>query len=295
MKKLGLFSLFTISFLTANAQLPDDFNVGCLTASMPAGWSVYNPPSTPAAVEGAWKCTATNGKPNGSAATPGVYCTGFYLGAHHLDTSYLITPPLDLLPASFPTSHAYLHFDSKKVNNTTTGRLSMTITKNDTFFVNPLAHLIVNDSDVTPMFSAVDATQWHTYEIDLSDSIGKGPFRFAFRFTSSTSASLAWYMDNIRLSGNSLSIDAISKQKLPIGIVGNSTPSKIELSYSALAAGTYRVSLYDIMGRELYNGQVEAKSGPATYIINGLNLHSGMYCIKMGNENAYGTAKLIIE
>ncbi len=297
MKKLALLTLLAITAITSFAQLPEDFNAKCITnGAPPTGgnwWTVYNPPSTPD-VNGAWKCTATSGKPNGASPTPGVYCTGFYSGAHHLDTSYLVTQMLSLSTTDYPGGHVYLQFDSRKVNNTTTGRLAIALTRGDTSFQDTFQHRIVPDGAILPNFSSEDSGRWVTHEVDLSDSIGKAPFYYAFRFTSTNTASLAWYLDNIKLSEHALNVVQVGKQTVPIGIVG-STASRIDVSYSASSAGTYHISLYDMMGREVYNGQVKATTGTATYTISGLNLHPGMYCIKMGNENAYGTAKLIIE
>ena len=111
MKKIVLLSSIILGTLNSLAQTAvDTLREAFTTSDCPAGshsltdWLVVNPISgtSPA---GAWTCTATDGR----YGTPGMECTGYYGGSYNLDTSYLITPLLDL--SSY--QRAFLHFDSK--------------------------------------------------------------------------------------------------------------------------------------------------------------------------------------
>ena len=294
MKKITLLTIMTISFLSAGAQissLNEDFDVACATALFPSsdGWMVINPvPGTNP--PGAWNCTSTNGRPNTlGSPTPGVQCTGTYSSAYHLDTSFFVTP---LLNVSSYTGHVYLRFDTKKDNIVLGGKLS--VMTHDSALSSPYYDLGIGGL-VTPPFGDADSLNWVTHQADITNYKDSGSFYLAFRYTSATTYGTAWYLDNIKLTTIPLSVGRISKDILPLTVTGNSTYSQITLSYTIGTAGKYHIAIYDMVGRRVYDEQVVANSGTASYVIKGLDLHPGMYCIKIGNENTYGTTKLMIQ
>jgi hypothetical protein len=91
-----------------------------------------------------------------------------------------------------------------------------------------------------------------------------------------------------------LGVNNVAKKTLPLTIIGNSTSSQITFSYKTALQGTYNIAVYDMTGRKVYEEDINTLQGTTTYTISGLNLHSGMYLLKMGNGVVYGTTKTII-
>ncbi len=298
MKKTYLLALFIIVSIYANGQgastLNENFNTSCATATnVSNGWTVYNPISS-TIPPGEWMCTSTNGRPNASSApTPGVTCTGVWAGNYHLDTSYLITP---LLNVSTYTDSMYLEFDSKTTNINLGGRLALLATRVDSPY-NYSTQLPYDDLTDTliPTITVADSTAWVTHQLSLTKYRDSGNFYLTFRYTSTSTSGTAWFLDNVNITIERLNVANVHKDRLPLTVIGKSTSSQIALSYSISTAGKYRILIYDMMGRNVYDEQVLGQPGTASYTITGLNLHPGMYCVKMGNENAYGVTKLMIE
>ncbi len=247
MKKIVLCSLFTLSIAGAHAQessLHENFDVSCaLSSGFPAGWIEYNP-VTGTTPSGQWTC----GPDNGNGGTPGILCTGVYSSGYHLDTSYLITPLLNL---SSYTGHVFLRFDTKTTNIHLGGRFSVIEAPPDT----ALSHLAANDTDISsgilPVIGSGDSSGWVTHEVDLTHYEGSGDFYIAFRYVSANTTGSAWYLDNVNTTTSSLEVAAIEKSMLPVTVIGNSTSSQITLSYSTEYAGAYQLAMYDIMGRKV--------------------------------------------
>jgi hypothetical protein len=223
-----------------------------------------------------------------------VYCTGYYSGAYHIDTSYLITPMLNF--SSYAGHHLYLRFDSRTSNIVAGSGLIITRSPHpDSVVVGSVANVGLN-STIYPAIGIADSLGWVTHEIDLTPSVSYGNFYLTFMYTSTAASGSVWYLDNVISDSLSmkLTVDDPANLLLPMRVVGASSRNEIDLSYSAPVAGRYQVSIIDMLGREVYSAQLNAQSGTENYTIKGLDLHSGMYCIKMGDGVYYGIAKAMI-
>lgn len=302
MKKIRLLILLVlISVLSsgrASAQpfttLSQNFDVACaMSTGFPSYWLTYNPVpmTTP---DGEWHCTPANGRPNASAIpTPGIECTGVWASAFHLDTSYLISPQLNLSGYS----EAYLRFDTRADSISTTGARMAIMTTNDSGIVSTFTYTDRTDS-IYPHFSHTDGSGWVTHELNLRAHVGGGKpsFYIAFRYTSGTTGGSQWYLDNVNISTTSMTLGthSINKEKLSLNALGQGSSSRISLSYSA-RPGSYQLAIYDMMGRQVHEEILSVREGDNIYEINGLNLQNGMYLVKMGDNYTYGTAKVIVK
>lgn len=294
MKKVLLFSLYLLfsgaslqaqSFTTIN----EDFNSSCITTTgFVHYWSTFNPSSTPSA-NGEWQCAPGQGR----GETNGVSCTSFIGGNSHLDTSYFITPLLDLSGYS----KVYLRFDDKVSVAHSGGRLA--IGRVDSDFV-ARGGTPINDSDLTdsvaPLITNTGvSSDWMRHQIDLTPYKNIVPFSLAFRYTGTTTSQSTWYLDNINIDTASLvEVQHISKTEMPLKVIGACTTSEITISYTANAAGSYNLTLYDMMGREVHNEQLNTNAGTYTYKLGNLNLLPGIYLVKMGNGLGYGTVSVVV-
>jgi len=294
-KYFGALLVCILACITINVQaqiapvtsLSENFDVACVTTPYhPANWIYYNtvPGTDPM---GAWTCNPYDG----NYGTPGMMCTGVYgtPNTYHLDTSYLITPLL-MLPSSLYPGNVYIKFDSKTDRINLEAKLTLAYTTDTIDASTPYTVL-----GVTPIFSNPDSSGWVTHEADITSLKGSKPFYIAFRYTSSTTTGSIWYLDNVNVT--TISVLGVAQNKnelLPLTVIGNSTRDEITIAYNANVAGRYSIAIYDMVGRQVHDEIINAQAGTAQYKISGLNLGSGMYCIKMGNENTYGITKAII-
>jgi hypothetical protein len=82
---------------------------------------------------------------------------------------------------------------------------------------------------------------------------------------------------------------------LDLAVLGNATANNMTLSYNTEKAGTYKLAIYDLTGRQVYTQFVTLHTGNDNITIDGLNLNSGLYIVKLGNETTNSVAKAIIE
>ena len=293
MKKLTILLLLAIAQFKAHAQTPvstlhQNFDVACVVAGglTSMGWTIYTPP---VAEHGDWECTSTEGR----GGTPGMECSNIVSGIMGLDTSYLLTPLLDL--SSYAGHHIYLNFDTKTTTVTNGGKLAVYRTDYDDSF-----HVFSNDTDLSaaalPIIgNAGDSTGWVTHQLDMSDHTASGYFYIAFRFTGTNTTGGTWFLDNVNLTTTPLHITDADKQTIPLTVIGASTTNNITLSYSSVTTGAGRLAVYDMMGREVYKEDIVFNGTQAIHTINGLGLAPGMYVIKIGNDLAYSVAKVVVQ
>jgi hypothetical protein len=293
MKKLLPFVLMIIYASGASGQgtgLYQDFESACTTpAGFPADWTYYNPIAA-TMPDGQWTCAPGNGR-NGSN---GISCTSVWgsPGAYHFDTSYLVSPPLDL---SGYAGSIYLRFDTKTSNINLAGRLSFILSSGDTTFDTTNRALFADrTTELSPTFSNDDSTEWVTHVADLTPYKNAIPLYIAFRYTANNASGSTWYIDNVYTTPFVEYVPQLSKDALSVNVIGASTTSRITLSCETGSAGTYHLGIYDMLGREVYQEEMQLSGSKATYPINGLSLPPGLYLLKMNNGLAYCTAKTVV-
>jgi hypothetical protein len=283
--------LLTISALAASAQyrgaLVQDFDTACAsTTGFPPDWVAYNPISS-TITNGSWQCAPTGGR----WGTPGMACTGTWAGQDHLDTALLVSPGLNL---SGYTGNIYLQFDSKTTNIYVAGRLDLIVSFDSTINDSFISQDSSLDTSLNPVINEDDSTGWVTHRVNLTPYKSIVPLYVAFMYTSATTTGSTWYLDNINTTIFPAGISKITKNTLPLTVIGNSTSSQISFSYTTSLSGIYDLVIYDMVGHKVYEADMNAQQGKAIYTIDGLSLHSGMYLIKMGNGLVYGTTKTIV-
>lgn len=281
MRKLLLAALLTIGCTTLKAQLTQNFNT-CAAGSMaPTGWSHHNP-VLGTATDGNWSC----GPGYGRDGTPGISCTGYYSAAFHLDTAYLIAPPQ--LLTSGPI---YLNFDTKVSGIHLGAKLAIVVSGDSAF--SDTSTIVNKTSTVAPVFGNNDSTDWVTHQADLTQFVGT-TFYVAFRYTSSNGGANQWYLDNVKITNIPLSVSnpALAGR----GPVLNASYSfgDMNLNYNTIAAGTYNVMVYDMVGRTLASRQLTSQGGAGTHTLSDLSLLPGMYIVRMGNETGYTSTKVVV-
>ncbi len=287
----ALLSAIAIVLASANAHaqatyLAENFDVKCVLASdFPITWDQYSP-IPGASPLGAWTCAPTEGR----GSTPGIKCTGTYSGINHLDTSYLITPLINL---NSYQRKVYLRFDTKITDNHSGGRF--VVLKIDTGFVSSGGTGPVDTFSAYPVISNGDPSDWVRHEVDLTPLIDSGSFYIAFRYTSTTSAGSTWFLDNVNTDTSSiLTVHTFDEKVAGLKVIGNTTSQQVTLSYTTETSGKCDLAIYDMVGRAVHKGSLNAVAGTATYKINDLNLTPGLYVVKINNGTGYTIAKAIV-
>jgi hypothetical protein len=290
MRKAILFFVCSIVSLSARSQtltsLNQNFDVSCVSGSgIPYEWHKATP-TTATIPLGEWTCNASSGK----SATPAVQCTGTYSTAFHLDTSYLLTP--DLYLASY-SGHVYLQFDTKTSNLNASGQLAVEIVTDTT---HPGTGAIDITPGLNPLFTSADSAGWVTHVADLTPYKASA-FYVAFRYVSSVTTGSIWYLDNVNTTTTpiTLGVEIQNKETMQLSVSGSCTRNSIGFTYAVPSAGDYSISLVDILGREVYHQQLALQGSYSNYRISGLDLHPGMYCLKVGNGIILGATSIMIQ
>lgn len=296
MKKLFLPLLIVITAPShaqvAKSFLSENFDVACVTAgNAPAGWLIYNPIAG-TVPSGAWQCDPLDGNSSAGSPTPGMSCTGYYGGNWHLDTSVLITPKLNL--SVYEGRTVYLEFDSRTSNIHAGARLSLMLSR-DTLAPSAAAmeSTLMDISDgITPVIDNNDSINWVTHTVNLSGLIEEGDFYLAFRYTSTDTSGKVWYLDNVRTVSN-LNVINAAGLSLPITEIAGNAPGKISVEYTVPSSGICDFTLYDMMGRRIYDDNINVHKGVNSYT-TAQTFPSGAYVVKISSADKYGVARVII-
>ena len=289
--------LFSFSFLllfttfagiAQVTSVTEDFDISCATSTgpgYPTNWSGYCLFSPKSVLE--WNCSPLGGR----WGTPGFDCNSYVSGVHYADTAWLFTPKLDLSSNQF----IYIRYDSKY--EFYASKLSVLISHDYQMNTRPdSAGVDWTDitSTATPVIGPSDSLEWVTHYLDLTPYKAT-PLYVAFKYTSTNTYGGRWTIDNVMTTPFGMSVQNISKELMPITVLGSPTSYGINLSCTFPTAGSYELSICDLLGRKEYTEMLQMHSGTETISLSDLKLHTGMYFIKISNGTTYGIAKAVVE
>jgi len=256
--------------------LNENFDNACATGStnqLPNGWSKYSVSGTQQ-----WNCYSY-----GYSNTPCYNMNGYQTGVNYVNEDWLITPRMDLsaMSAAYFTFRAYKKFagDDMKVmvSNSYSGSGAPA----------------TGWTDLNVNFAAVD-TNFKLFSADIS-AYKSQPVFVAFKYTSNATNAAQWKVDNVIVSANPTAVANLAKNNMDLTVVGNPTSSDITLMFDVKEAGAYNVSVLDITGRELVRRNVILGTGTQRFSVDGMSLSSGMYIVKINNENSFGATKAVVQ
>lgn len=208
-----------------------------------------------------------------------------YSGGNNANEDYLISPKIQ--PAT-GTSSAILFF---RVNSTFAGsNVKALFSTNYTGSGNPTA---ATWTDLNIAFTSNDSAKWVTKTGNITASAAT-PFYVAFKYTSTTSDGKRIYIDSV-MTQNVMSVFGASNATLPLTVIGQATGSNIDIAFTAAHTGKMNLVVLDLAGRQVYAETINALSGNQRRSISGLSLNSGMYLIKLSDDQQFGIAKVIVQ
>lgn len=283
----------SISFAQFATSLSENMNSTCpSTYHNPYGWSVYNPPSTPDS-RGMWNCDATGGR----SGTTGVSCSGLYGSplTYHLDTSILISPPLNLNGYT----KIYVNFDTKTTNFNLGAKIEFLASGDSTLGADTATSdtftVYNRTTSSMPLFSSGDETDWVTHQVDLSDLKHIVPLYLGFRYTSASGTSGSrWYLDNINTTTILLPSSVTDPAFRNNGLVasGSAANGALSLFCATAVPGTYDCTVTDMTGREVYKELLYLNAGYNARTIPGVSLTAGTYLLAIRNAQSYTTTRI---
>jgi hypothetical protein len=295
MKKLFTFFFLSISCQCVQGQLVqslnENFNARCISfgANYPMYWNEYNtiaPVSTLA-----WQCSPTGGR-DGS---PGIYCSGFYSGAQHLDTAWLFTPLIDL--SHYSTGNIYLRFDSKYEVSSNLLKSYVFLSRLDSAS-NPIdtmhnTYRDVSDS-LSPTITVFDSLGWVTHQINLTPFVSHNHIYVAFMYVSSTSTAGIWTLDNINTSPFALDVATISKSSQTIMLSALYLSGTVDINYSVPHPGNYSAEIWDITGRQISELTIDITATEGHIAVPVHCLSSGIYYVKVYDNRSSGFTRMTV-
>lgn len=258
-------------------SLNENFDVSCASSNgFPVAWYQY-------AVSGSqsWVCAPGSGINNTPCMSINDYTTH-----HNADTVWLITPRLDLRTYD----KVYLNFFDKYSRSGDT--LDVYVTNQYDNGGYPLCDSC-SWTEIEIPFSQ-DDTDWRMHQIDLTPYNAK-PLYVAFKYTSSATEGSIWYIDSVFTTGIPAAVSSISKQELPLTVVGIPNSNSIDLEYTLPVAGTYTLNLFDITGRCVITQRFTDVAGVHRTNLKDVYLSPGMYIVRLGNDRFSGFAKAAVQ
>lgn len=81
---------------------------------------------------------------------------------------------------------------------------------------------------------------------------------------------------------------------MPLSVLGNASANQMSVGFTTAEAGKFNLAVLDLTGRVLYSESINAVAGTQRYTVNGMNLASGLYIVKLSNGSQSGVTKAMV-
>ncbi len=297
MKKTILLSLFAVFCTCANAQvtsLVENFDVcdsispgpgGSPKAYFPPNWYNYSVTG-----DQVWEGYSEYGFLNSAC----MEMNGYAAGSNYANEDWLITPQLTL------SSYTNIYLNFYALYKFAGDSLHIMVSNNYTGTGSPTAatwHELAHPH--TTMFDDTGALAFKKFQVNLT-SYKSTPLYVGFKYTSSDTDGSRWNIDSVATSTIALGtypttgVKEISVAQLPVSVIGQATANEITVGYQA-AEGQYTLVIFDLLGKKVYAQNITSNGSYEMLPVNNPGLATGMYVLKIGNENSYGVTKFVVQ
>ena len=81
-----------------------------------------------------------------------------------------------------------------------------------------------------------------------------------------------------------------------INLYPNPASKEVNFEFSTIEKGDYTLSIFDVLGKKVYQDRLDVKEGISKKTINIMELRKGIYFVKIENQGAFSkTIKLVVE
>lgn len=136
---------------------------------------------------------------------------------------------------------------------------------------------------------------WRTITINLNPSLAQERTIFKFEFIGGEIGN-NFYMDNIRVSGNTVSVEENSGAEFGMALMPNPADNQVQLAYSLEQSERVEVEILDVNGRTLCRLEPHLNAPGMQLIdlpVSGLS--NGIYMVRLTTANRVAVQKLIIQ
>lgn len=151
------------------------------------------------------------------------------------------------------------------------------------------AQMVTGANNSTSAF-VPSASEWKSANISLSQYESLGPILVKFSFRNGGGNN--FYIDNINLSANNVSLDEVPLSQ-NISVFPNPSNGALNVSLSHQSSSDVNLVIYDLYGKHI--GAYSIEKNKSTFSIENLNLAAGVYVLSFSNGEDTYSQKLIIE
>ncbi len=144
----------------------------------------------------------------------------------------------------------------------------------------------------------VSGTDWVPFSNIPLASYKATPFYLAFKYVSlsANNAAQEWSLDDIVIRHVfPENVSSYHGNGVDMKVLGYATTSGITLSVTLPEAADMKTTVYDLAGRKVYEENSRLQAGQNIHMLNGLNLHPGMYLVRTGNGKYSGIVKALVQ
>lgn len=130
-------------------------------------------------------------------------------------------------------------------------------------------------------------------DIDLAP-YKNAPFFLAFTYSCGINGAYELIYDDIKVTDEALSVQALQHDPLYLQIMGDATTNCINLAVTYARDANFSLNIFDLTGKNRYKGQLNIKAGKGMYPIKNTGIMPGVYIIRINDAENYGVVKAFI-
>lgn len=141
--------------------------------------------------------------------------------------------------------------------------------------------------------------EWQSFNYKMYSAITAQPFYLCFKYESTgnqnNNDAWLWALDDIRLVSSVSNKDILRTSKnLHLTILGAPSRNEANIRVSLAQSATLNIDIYDINGRLVYRDKQQFQIGTQIYTVNNPALQSGLYLVRMYNDNCMANVKMMV-
>ena len=140
--------------------------------------------------------------------------------------------------------------------------------------------------------TAAGLGKWMRYDFSIA-AFKSQPFQIAFKYSSNASGAYDIQIDSF-MTMIKTGIPQVASGNNELKVIGYSSSNNIALQISNVSAGNYQLELYNAFGQIVYKKEVMLFSGTQAISINDIDLASGLYIVKLANNDSQFLQKCIV-